>query len=48
MDAVILALITMIKIAFCLFGLTLAVTGIVGLITIIAFLVHMIKEGDFS
>jgi len=48
MDAVISALVAMIKIAFCLFGLTLIVTGIIGSITIIAFLINIIKEGDFS
>lgn len=48
MDAVISALIAMIKIAFYLFGLTLIVTGIIGLVIIIAFLINIIKEGDFS
>lgn len=48
MDAAILVLMAAIKIAFYLFALTLIVTGIVGLITIIAFLISMIKEGDFS
>lgn len=48
MDVVVSALVTMIKIAFYLFGLTLIVTGVIGLITIIAFLISIIKEGDFS
>ncbi len=48
MDVIISAFVAMIKIAFYLFGLTLIITGIVGLITIIAFLISIIKEGDFS